>query len=360
MSFSRNNENFLRFEFYIALKGLTGSDKELKYVGQIQKEARRRIRVYYEIVRYDVAKKTAMYQELLEIFAAVERKWLLYSIYLDPHSEQISVKIGGSAIQYLELTNDPFRAYFEQKVAQHDQSFTKGFLKQYFTATLDLSPGEWEAEDGKNNPVTNKLITWLTEQISQGASTKDLEQFFLNYTKLWNIYFTRIYNIHKALILIHKFFESYRKLDPTKINVNFYAILSYLNTFIGDLLPKVFNSPLTDVRQPSDVLTDGSYRSQSSTKAYLIKIGEFQDRLKIDAVFFQDLSKVGWPSLMTLACVTPLPGKKAYFLEAAKRKDAGNPPNFSAVKEFLQSALEHDIDISTYTQILSDNYIFFG
>lgn len=361
MSFNRNNENFIRFEFYVKLKGLVGAEKESRYAAQIRPEARRRIRLYYEAVSHDIPKKIELYQELIEIFGAVEKRWLLYSIYLDPHVEAISPKIGGSIVKYLDLGNDPLRTFFEQKISRHDNSLIKGYLKQYFTATLDLVPGEWEVEDGRtnNNPVTNRMITWLINTIIKEPLPEELEQFIFNYTKLWNIYFVRTYNINKALILIHKFFDQYRNLDPRQLKIDLNALLPPLNSFISDLLPEVFNSPLTDVRQPSEILKDGSYRNQASTKNYLNKIVELQDRLQADAVFFQDLQDLDWPVLFNKACMTPLPARLAYFGEVAKRMNDGRPPNFTAIKKFLDEIAEVEIDLQTLEKIVTDNYLFF-
>ncbi|MBS1501322.1 MAG: hypothetical protein JST32_04625, partial [Bacteroidetes bacterium] len=227
------------------------------------------------------------------------------------------------------------------------------------TETLDLSSGEWEAEDGRSNPVTNKLVNWLTKTITREPVPKELEQFIFNYTKLWNTYFVRTYNINKALILIHKFFELYRNLDPRELKVDLNAFLPPLNSFISDLLPEVFNSPLTDVRQPSELLKDGSYRNQSSTKAYLNRIAELQERLRADAVFFTDLRGLDWPALFINACTTPLPARLAYFGEAAKRAKDGRPPNFTAIKKFLDELPEKEVDQQALEKVVSDNYMFF-
>lgn len=360
MSFSRNNENFLRFELYIPLKGLAGSERASKYDERIRTEARRRMRLYYENVKYDIPKKVAFYKDVLEIFGNLEKRWLLYSIYLDPHSDAISSQIGDSAIQYLELGNDPFRAFFEQKSPPHDGSFTKGFLKHYFTDKLELSPGDWKTEDGRNNPVTNKLINQLIIYITKGVANEELEIFLLNYTKLWNVYFTRTYNIYKGLVLIHKFYDLYRPLDPQSLKVDLKPLLERLNLSFAELLPEVFNSPLTDVHQPSEALRDGSFRSQANTKNYLTKIAEFQERLSMNTIFFQDLSTFDWSELMALACTTPLPAKNAYFIETYRRNNTGRPPTFSAINKFLQTSALLEMDSSTYAQVLSENYIFFG
>jgi hypothetical protein len=121
----------------------------------------------------------------------------------------------------------------------------------------------------------------------------------------------------------------------------------------------VFNSPLTDVRQPSEILTDGSYRNQSNTKSYLIKIGEFQERLKLDTVFFQDLSGLTWTELFIQACITPLPARLAYFNEAAKRARDRQPPNFSSIDKFIEELPKATADPKAIEKIAADHYLFF-
>lgn len=361
MSFTRNNEHFLRLEFHIPLRGLVGTDREIKYAHQIRTEARRRITLYYESIKNDISKKTAFYEELLEIFGPLEKRWLLYSIFLDPHSDQIGLKVGRSVIQNLDMSKDSLRAFFEQKAPLHDQSFSKGFLKQYFTVTLDLSPGEWETEDGKNNPVTNKLITWLADKITKEPNTKELEQFILNYTKLWNVYFVRIYNINKALILVHKFYELYRNLEPKGLKVDLDDLLTFLNSFISELLPEVFNSPLTDVCEPSEILKDGSYRNQSSTKAYLNKNSEFRERITNNAIFFKDFGDTRWSDLFNQACAAPPSAQKAYLIEMEKRYASLKPPNFKDIDQFISMIPENKtpLDGKMLDSIISTNYIFF-
>jgi hypothetical protein len=359
MSFSRNNEHFLRQEFYGRLRGLAGKEKELRYVASSKTEARRRMRLYFESIKNNIQSKITFYQELIEIFGPLEKEFLLYSIYLDQHSDTINDQLGRSVMQLLDLSDHPLRLFFEQKANLHDGSFTRGFLKQYFTGELELHPGEWEAEDGKNNPVTNKLIAWLIAAVTNDHITKELQPFLLNYTKLWNIYFIRTYNINKALILIHKFYELYRHLNPEGLRIDLNNLLTNLNNFIGMLLPDVFNSPLTDVYQPSEILTDGSHRNQSSTKAYLNKISEVQERLKMDAVFFEDLSGVIWSELLVRTCKTPLPARMAYLRESDKRTDAGKPPSFVELNMFLERISEEEDDPKVYEKVIAEHYLFF-
>jgi len=360
MSFSQNNEHFLRREFYSPLRGLAGKEKEMRYIATSKVEARRRMGFYYEGIKANVQNKITFYQELLEIFGPLEKEFLLYSIFLDQHAESINDHLGRSIVRQLDLREHPLSLFFEQKVPLHDSSLTKGFLKQYFTGILDLSPGEWEAEDGKNNPVTNKLIAWLIATITKDPKHKELEGFILHYTKLWNVYFVRIYNINKALILIHKFYDLYRKLDPQTLKVDLNKLLIDLNHLIAELLPDIFNSPLTDLLQPSEILTDGSHRNQSSTRSYLNKITEVQERLKMNAVFFQDLTGLNWPELLVRSCITPLPARAAYFGEITKRTEAGKPPNFVDISKFLERTSEEDIDPKVLEKHVVDHYLFFA
>lgn len=354
MSFIQHNENFLKFELYIPLRGLTGADRALKYQNSIRPEARRRIQAYFETVKNDISRRIAFYVELLEELGELEQRYLLYSIYFDPNSDQLITELGPIVLRHLDLTGEPLKRLFEQQIAPHDRSITKGFLKQYFTETIDLSSGEWEEEDGTRNPVTKKLAIWMVKAISANETTEgQLEGVVLNYTKLWNIYFTHPFDSNKAIILIHKLLEQYKPLDPQHIKFDVHRSFLRIHRFLNELLPLPADSPLTDIE--ADV--------QPNFRAYQNKRTELQNRLKSDAVFFQDLSSRRWPDILAETCIIALPGRKAYLAEIIKRRDAGRTPNFTEVSEFLKKIKTEDVqqefDQKMADQIIAENYLFF-
>ncbi|MNK03964.1 hypothetical protein D3C87_218180 [compost metagenome] len=357
MSFTQNNKNFLKFEFHIPLRGLIGSEREMKYIEKIRPEARRRIRLHYDSVKYDISGKIILYKELLEIFGALEKQFLIYSIFLELDLEMINLKLEPSNLQCLELDNSGLSNYFQPNAA----SSIKGFLKQYFTETLDLSPNEWEEEDGTRNPVTNKLIVWMKDKITNDSETYKLRDFVLNYTKLWNIYFCTPFDFTKALILLHKFQEMYGKLDPQNLKVDLKALLIDLNKFIKELLPDVYNSPLTDVSQTSEILKIVSNDSHSRAQSYFKKMSEFQETLTMNSLFFQDLGALTWPDLLLQASITPPPVQKAYLNEIKRRHIINDLPNFNEIDAFMKklSKIETPLNKESLESIATLNYLFF-
>ncbi|HTI58980.1 hypothetical protein [Mucilaginibacter sp.] len=364
MSFTRNNENFLKFGFDIPLRGHTGADRVLKYQKEVRTEARRRFREYYEAIRNDLSEKLLFYQELLSRFGTLEQQFLLYSIYFDTQSDNLISYLKTDVSEHLDLINEPLRRLFEHQIAPHDNSYTKGYLKQYFTETLDLSSGQWEEEDDTRNPITNELTKWLVDTIShEPPNEQKLEEVILNYTKLWNIYFTHPYNSTKALILIYKLTEQYKKIDAQKINVDLTSCFSNINRFLSELLPAPFYSPISDLENRSALRAAELNNLQSNSLVHLNKNIEFQNRLKQDSVFFQDLSKFIWPKLMIEACTTQLPARKAYLSEIEKRRNLGKPPNFSEINQFTteigHNNVQQSLDHKVLENIISDNYLFF-
>jgi len=357
MSFIQNNKNFLKFEFHIPLRGLIGSEREMKYIEEIRSEARRRIRLYYDSVKYDVSGKIILYKELLEIFGTLEKQFLLYSIFLESDLEVITLKLEPSNLQCLEPENSGLSSYFQPKAT----SSTKGFLKQYFTETLDLSPNEWEEEDGTRNPVTNKLIIWMKDKITNDSEACKVRDFVLNYTKLWNIYFCNPFDFTKALILLHKFQEMYGKLNPQNLRVDLKALLIDLNRFIEELLPDVYNSPLTDVSQPSEILKIVSNDNHSRAQSYLKKMSEFQKTLTMNSFFFQDLGDLTWSDLLLQASTTPSPVQKAYLNEIKRRHILNDLPNFNEIDAFIKklSKIETPLNKEVIESIRTSNYLFF-
>lgn len=357
MSFTQHNKNFLKFEFHIPLRGLLGAEREMKYVEEIRPEARRRMRLYYQAVKDDIPNKIAFYKELLEIFGALEKQFLLYSIFLESDLEIISSKLEVSNLQYLELDNTSLCNYF-----QTNASLTvRGFLRQYFTEVLDLSPNEWEEEDDTRNPVINKLIVWMKDKIIKDSRDKELRELVLNYTKLWNIYFCKPYNITKALIFLHKFQEMYSKLDPQDLRVDLKALLVDLNKSIEGILPDVYNSPLTDVSLSSEILKIDSDYNHSHTQLYLKKMNEFQKALTINSFFFQDLGSLTWSDLLLQASTTPPPVQTAYLNEIKRRHIINDVPKFNEIEAFMKkkSMIETPLNKDALESIATVNYLFF-
>ncbi|TWI18911.1 hypothetical protein IQ31_03039 [Sphingobacterium siyangense] len=357
MSFIQYNKNFLKFEFHIPLRGLIGLEREMKYVHGIRPEARHRIRLYYESVKDDIPNKIAFYNELLEIFGSVEKQFLLYSIYFEPDLEIINSKLEVSNLQYLELDNTSLYNYFQTNAS----STVKGFLRQYFTEALDLSPNEWEEENGTRNPVTNKLIVWMKDKITQDSEASKLRNFVLNYTKLWNIYFCTPFDFTKALILLHKFQDMYGKLDPQYLKIDLKTLLIDLNKFIDGLLPDVYNSPLTDVSQPSEILKIISNDSHSHAQSYLKKMSEFQETLTTNSFFFQDLGSLYWSDLLFQASTTPPTVQKVYLNEIKRRHIINDLPNFNEIDAFMEklSKIETPLNKEILDSIARSNYLFF-
>ncbi len=364
MSFSRNNEHFLRQEFYSPLRGLAAAEKELKYVGQSKLEARRRIRLYYEGIKDNIQNKITFYQELLEIFGHLEKQFLVYSIYFDPDSDALLAELGPIVLQYLDLTGEPLQLLFEQQMIPHDGSSTKGFLKQYFTGTLDLFTGEWEEEDGTRNPVTNKLTAWIGNALTSEMISKSLlEQVIVNYTKLWNIYFLDPFDHSKGLILIHKLFEKYKLIDPKRFRIDLGQCLLDLNNTFSDLLPFVCNSPLTDVENGSFYIEDRKNVVPQNAKAYLARASDFHKRLEQDRVFFTDLGNYSWAQLFEEYCTASSATMVAFQKEAEMRQNAGKAPSAKEISEFINklTALRSTgkIDQRAVEKIAHENYIFF-
>ncbi|WP_345230874.1 hypothetical protein [Olivibacter ginsenosidimutans] len=351
----------MKFEFHIPLRGLIGTEREMKYVEEIRPEARRRMRLHYQTVKYDIASKIAFYRELLEVFGSLEGQFLLYSIYLDQDSEVINLELETSDFQHIDLNKTNLSTFFQQNSPSYNNSSVKGFLKRYFTETLDLSSNEWEEEDGIRNPVTNKLIDWILHKITKDSTTNELRDFVLNYTKLWNTYFSNPYNLTKALILLHKFHEKYRNLDPQYLKIDLKTLLTDLNYFINELLPNVFNSPLTDVVQPSEIFKDGSDHNHLRVQSYLNKMSEFQERLTMNSVFFQDLGSLSWPDLLFHAS-TALPHVQTAYLNEIKRRHIINDvPKFNEIDGFIKkiSMIKTPLNKDVPDSIATPNYLFF-
>lgn len=357
MSFTQHNKNFLKFEFHIPLRGLIGTEKEMKYIEEIRPEARRRMRLYYQTVKYDISGKIAFYKELLEIFGALEKRFLLCSIFLESDLEIISPKLEVSNLQYFELDNTSLCNYFQTNAS----STVRDFLRQYFTEALDLSPNEWEEEDDTRNPVINKLIIWMKDQIIKDSKDSELIDLVLNYTKLWNIYFCSPYNITKALILLHKFQEMYSKLNPQDVKIDLKTLLIDLNKSIEGILPDVYNSPLTDMAQSSEISKIDSHHSHSHTQLYLKKMNEFQEALTINSFFFQDLGSLTWSDLLLQASTAPPTIQTAYLNEIKRRHIINDVPKFNEIDRFLKkiSNIETPLSKDVLASVATSNYLFF-
>lgn len=365
MSFITNNQNFLHFGFDIPLRGLTASDRALKYQKEIRPEARKRFREYYQTILNDIAGKLSFYRGVIERFGQLEQQFLLYSIYFDTDADHLIFHLSPDIISYFDLTAEPLRQLFENEIERHDNSIIKGYLKQYFFEILDLSPGQWEEEDNSRNPITNKLTQWLAAIITDElANEQNVEQLLINYTKLWNVYFTHPYNSTKALILIHKLFEQYKLRDPQKIKIDLLHCFSNINRFLNELLSPPFYSPLTDIENRSALSVVATYGLRLNDLVHVNKNNEFQRRLKQDCIFFQDLGKLAYSTLMIQACTNPDPARKAYLAEIRKRQATGKPPTFSEIEGFLteldQNYNQEDIDQRALAAIISDNYLFFA
>jgi hypothetical protein len=164
--------------------------------------------------------------------------------------------------------------------------------------------------------------------------------------------------------LIHKLTEKYKKVDPQNINIDLTRCFFNINRFLSELLPAPFYSPISDLENRSALRAAKLNDLQSNSLVHLNRNIEFQNRLKQDSVFFQDLSKFTWPKLMVHACITQLPARKAYLSEIEKRRNLGKPPNFSEINQFITEIGDDNtqqyVDHKVLESIISDNYLFFA
>lgn len=362
MSFSSNNENFIKFGLEVPLKGLSEKERIVKYKNEIRIEARRRFKQHFDKIIDDVSQRAHFYEELLETFGFVDAEYIIYSIYFDSDADFLIEHLQPVLTKF--IAPDHFLAHvLHRKASLYNNSYIKGYLREFFMEVLDLNSSEWEEEDGTRNPVTYKLTAWLVKSLfSAETPTELLQEVILNYTKLWNIYFVDPYNTKKGVILLHKFIEQYKKLDSSLLTLNFHEILLGLNQKISELLPPIYNSPLTDVNSTSVFLAE-QIGNISQSFGYKNKSNEFLSILIQDTIFFDDLSNNIWLDLFVNRCLSKGSSKLAYQKEIDDRYLKGSAPSATEIKEIFEKVPElianDSADLRTLYSILDQNYIYF-
>lgn len=307
--------------------------------------------------------KADLYDELLEHFGILDFEFLAWNMYYDEHASLLFSTLSNKIKQHCgEQLTGIFFDLLNDRFSVHDNDLIKGFLKAYFTKLLPLEANEWENENLTRNPVIERIAKWSTACLVTEGKEEELLQMILHFSKLWNIYYGKPYNCHKGLILYHKFFDSYNKILMPDLRTNIWECIENAARILDTVFVPVIHSPFTDIDNRSFYLQIEGRPLTSVEAKYIMRTGEFHQRMKSASVYFKNLESIPWLDLVEATMDSEGQMKEAYMIELNRRSQAGQAPTAAEIIRLVgylgkdRKWLPTNYILAT---VIQKNYIFF-
>lgn len=362
MSFSSDNEFFLR-DFRSKCRLLTGKDLSAKYAQDYQKESRLRMARAYGALDGSLNRKAELYEELLEHFGILDLEFLAWNIYYDEHATPLFLSLSNKITQLCGgHSTGIFLDLLIGRFSVHNDDLIKGFLKSYFIKLLSLKADEWENETLTRNPVIESIAKWLTACLVTEGAEQEVLQMILHFTKLWSIYYARPYNCHKGLIFYHKFFDGYDKILMSDLRTNISECIEKAVGTLDALFVPITHSPFTDIDNRSFHAQMEGRALTSVEGKYIVRTGEFHERMKSATVYFKNLESIPWLDLVEATMDSTGQTKEAYMIELDRRSRTGQAPTANEIiglGEYLSKDRKWSPTNLILAKVIQQNYIFF-
>lgn len=265
MSFFNSNQHFVTQRLMVDFRGLNQEESIIRYDG-LKSKVHEKLREYYS----KVEDKLTFYTEIIELLGKRDGEYILLNLFFEKDVDFIIMGLKRNdsinSIKCFDSESLSFNILSEIKKNSNFQIVF--FLKEYFTALIDLSEADWKNENENIHPLVRAFAKWLAENSDRKAN--EFELGVLLFEKIWSFYFSTPFNNLKALIFVSVLINEIKK-NSIPIHRN----LDRVRATIRELFV---------IRSHSILLDDTNLKNELST-------GYIKNRLELEKLLDNSRSK---------------------------------------------------------------------
>ena len=203
MSFIDENRNFINIKLHFEMKGLSYSDRQIKYL-LIKEQVQLRLKESYSKSK----DKSLFYKETFEVLKDYESEYLFLNLFFENDaSEIINYLINNNTFCDFTFKDnislfDSFIYFIQTKKSFYEKDLIE-FIKITFIDIVDnLEEFDWKNENERINGLIVKYSDYIINHFQFGDKLRIIDSFLL-FSKIWNHFSEYIYpfNNKKAIIL---------------------------------------------------------------------------------------------------------------------------------------------------------------
>ncbi|CAI8300797.1 MAG: Uncharacterised protein [Flavobacteriaceae bacterium] len=245
MSFYLENINFIQIKLNSEMKGLSYSERLVKY-----EELKDDVFVRLNNSYIKCNTKIKFYKDAFEVLGSYEAEYLVHNLFL----EQNCVEIIDSLLRdnffnnvyiYMQTTNSIsyyFYNFIKSKSYFTDSDLVEFLKNNSIELTQTITEIDWINENSQSNPLVNKFSTFFIT-VDKNNIDMIIYGYYL-FTKIWNHLdlFINPFNNTKGIILFH---DLNKYLEENEYS-NFYTFYEKLNEVSNLLFTEINYHPIID------------------------------------------------------------------------------------------------------------------
>lgn len=337
------------------MKLMSNEERHMHYNSILKQETRQRIKEFlkttsdeievsyteknslnlFTINEVELSNKIKAYEEIIDLFKDYEFESILNSIYFEKLGYQLLLSLRNKLLESIPADfNDKYSIISFLRDAKNEK-----LHKIILEEKLEITKGEWIAENEYHNPIITKLSSYLEEKLVSSGTKVEIKLTLFHYSKFWIHKYSNEKTENKNILLLNKLRKTLSE-SLTQLKVNLNNILLELKSELDSLLEINELPPYLEI-------FNSNWHNKSFSNGYKNQLDNFSKLLTSSNDFLFALDKLTVDELISKYIMSDKLLQYNIYTEIEKRIENG----------YIISKFDLTSFVNRKTSILSnDNY----